>query len=913
MDPISGKVLRQFPGRFSDADAADIPEGAFVAQENLESLVPGRLSVRRGIVPAVFSRYESGSDTADVFALHRHHFGPSDVYVYALNDGTVHAGYGPIVTSPQPAAATRATPELFSGLSAYRRPYFASDRFGDVIGTNGLDRPIRWRLGAATADLAGIDAPSSAPAIASPAGGSLSAGTYQCYVRFVESREESLLDRVSNLSAVTAHVAVANDYLTWGISADLPASSQSRVTHYDLLRNTPGQTTVLYRAAQIGVGATITAITINAATSYVCTTSTKHDLVAGTRIKFTAKSGTFSGNADTDFAVNAYMIVTSVTDYTFTVLAADTTSTNPGGTATGVSVTFRTTGWTKTAAGAGGDTASDDDISAETYAYYLAQNVYDDEGLPDANGHTPPPNWASVVVFFQDRAHYLAPVRYSTGTVTATTGATVTGSGTAFTDAMEGRLIMIDGATRPFRILTWVSATEVTLSENHNLNLSGKSFEIYPDPQRFNEVWPSRRDKPESVREEDALPLTQLVKDHDDIVGGFELGSVLYVLKNRHLYRFWYEQQDVISARSALKASRGAFNNACHDFFEEAVYLMDQYGIWRFSGDKPEPLSPPIQDVFREFDSGATIDFERSYQFHVAVEPMQQCVYFFVHFAGDAAGLPKRWLKFNIRTGAFWTGKQVHGIGASCPAEIDGRMRLLLGSEDDHVFVANEGDADLGDPDQGPVLATAISGGAATVVIAQASVSLDDFAFASVAIYHRTTGTREARRITTNTATSGGNITITADSSWDEAIMAGDIVTIGGIVASGKTASFDMLGGEQGESENRRGVRVSYQPTDNANHLGLRMWHDWNATPETYAFPNDGGVGLRVLDKTGWIEVDTILTVDSLTENRGTHVFEPAEKSSRSERSRQSVQVEIAIVGGMEPIYVDELIVTGVD
>lgn len=98
MDPLSGQQLTKFPGRISDADPSDIPPGAFVSQDNWESLVSGRLTVRKGFVRAVFTNETGAPGTGTVIALHRHHFGVSDTYLYQLDDGSIHVGLGPLST-----------------------------------------------------------------------------------------------------------------------------------------------------------------------------------------------------------------------------------------------------------------------------------------------------------------------------------------------------------------------------------------------------------------------------------------------------------------------------------------------------------------------------------------------------------------------------------------------------------------------------------------------------------------------------------------------------------------------------------------------------------------------------------------------------------------------------------------------
>jgi len=69
---------------------------------------------------------------------------------------------------------------------------------------------------------------------------------------------------------------------------------------------------------------------------------------------------------------------------------------------------------------------------------------------------------------------------YTTGTVTVTQdSATVTGSGTTFTEAMEGRLIKFGTEDNWYEISAYVSATEITLASNYVGDTGSTTFTIY--------------------------------------------------------------------------------------------------------------------------------------------------------------------------------------------------------------------------------------------------------------------------------------------------------------------------------------------------------------------------------------------------------------------------------------------------
>ena len=156
---------------------------------------------------------------------------------------------------------------IASSLSPWWPACFATDHENILYWLNGIDRGQIWDgLAAATVNL-GLDAPTSAPTITTPIGGAATAGTYLCYYRFKDA-----LGRYSNLSPVASTVAAANDKFSWDT---IPASTDARVTHKDLLR------TVANDTGDDAVEYIITTIT-NATTSFTTDTASDATISATT-------------------------------------------------------------------------------------------------------------------------------------------------------------------------------------------------------------------------------------------------------------------------------------------------------------------------------------------------------------------------------------------------------------------------------------------------------------------------------------------------------------------------------------------------------------------------------------------------------------------------------------------------------
>ena len=138
---------------------------------------------------------------------------------------------------------------------------FAQDRFGRVIGVNGIDRGIHWDTFGGSADNLGIDAPSGAVTITGAGSGTID-GVYDCYYRYVDDRDGH--KRYSDLSPVLSFTATTDLELEWSALAQ---SSQSRVNKVELWRTAlaDANTNKLYLVATMGRNGTKTSSASNGA------------------------------------------------------------------------------------------------------------------------------------------------------------------------------------------------------------------------------------------------------------------------------------------------------------------------------------------------------------------------------------------------------------------------------------------------------------------------------------------------------------------------------------------------------------------------------------------------------------------------------------------------------------------------
>lgn len=222
----------------SSVDPHDIPPGAAQTQINFQCLKPGALTVRKGIQK---NTNFSGSTSNDIISQFTYQHPLGDFIVTLDTNGDIKSRKGGTVTT------------LASGVSTSLPYYFSRARNGDLIGTNGLERGIRWDGITSAAEELGITAPASAPTPAEDTGGGslTNGGTYVCYYRYVDNTVPTPVP--SSMSpGGSVSITTASSRIDWTITTP----SEDRVSHIELWRSLPGAPNRLYYIATIADGTT---------------------------------------------------------------------------------------------------------------------------------------------------------------------------------------------------------------------------------------------------------------------------------------------------------------------------------------------------------------------------------------------------------------------------------------------------------------------------------------------------------------------------------------------------------------------------------------------------------------------------------------------------------------------------------
>jgi hypothetical protein len=499
--------------------------------------------------------------------------------------------------------------------------------------------------------------------------------------------------------------------------------------------------------------------------------------------------------------------------------------------------------------------------SAKTDALLQSQEavaLFDEKGLPLANTNGVPPSDKSVVAAHLDRMFLAGEEVYSDGSVIVTFGSkTVTGIGTEWPASLAGRFLWVAGADKSYEIdsVDSVNQTLTLLEEYQSQTDPYAAYGIRPPVAQRRLVQFSRAGKPESWAAADALFVQE---DNDDIVGLMPMGSFLYILERRHVYRLTFQQDPLDDGYVFLACNRGCVNGRCWAVVEDAAYMLDEAGVHMFTGSRQtEPVSQPIQDLFEPGNvrQRYRVRWEAAKRFHAVFDPAQQLVRWFVTLEGT--GTPRHALCLDLRSKAWWVEEFPFPVGASCVGTLNGERRVFLGGPGGAVYLLGKGSLDVADPARGTVRGAVTARTPLSLTDDAASFG-DDVAGAPVVLVNGE-GRGQWRRVVEATAT-----TLRLDRPWNTLPAAGDTYQVGGVRWRYRTGWFRWAVDEQ---ENPRRLEILFEPSASEQTLDAYLYQDrsgepvaWDSTYEPDELNGLGTVAGRqamtgdLTTRSGWMQ-----------------------------------------------------------
>lgn len=190
-----------------------------------------------------------------------------------------------------------------------------------------------------------------------------------------------------------------------------------------------------------------------------------------------------------------------------------------------------------------------------------------------------------------------------------------------------------------------------------------------PNSLLFSEV-----DEPESVPPSNELVIQESIGDSDAVVALIPLATSLLAVQSRHIYKIQYVAQPVIDASVLLASYRGILNDRCWSVMGGVAFIVDSFGMYAFDGDREEPISAPIDDLWRD----RIIDFSKSHLFHVKADTATRTARFFFCRASDSDTV--RAMCYCVATKAWWEEEYPTAVTASANMEVLGRQDVVYGT-----------------------------------------------------------------------------------------------------------------------------------------------------------------------------------------------------------------------------------------
>jgi hypothetical protein len=488
---------------------------------------------------------------------------------------------------------------------------------------------------------------------------------------------------------------------------------------------------------------------------------------------------------------------------------------------------------------------SDDPLEGTLQAQ-TAVPLLDGSGNILANTHGFPPSWKAVTVAYLGRVFATAEVNYTVGNVIVTSYSDrVQGVGTDWPANFKGRHLFIPDPPGEYEIRDVDPGNQVlTLSRSYNgptnpfavYGIRAPSAEwrlIYYTPSNQPESWPPTY----------ALSLQD---DGDEITGLMPLGSFLYILERRHIYRLTFLTDPAVDGAIFLSSRRGCLNQRMWVQAEATAYMFDDLGVHAFSGGNSQAISDPIQDLWRgNSDSPWVINWNADPSlWSCSCNPQHTTVRFFVALTGSR--YPRHALCYNYRNNRWWIEEYQRPVCATEQMTI-GLTGFTAAGLDANSVVA----LDVGYLDGSRMIRPTTSG----TVSARTPCSLTDSAAVftaelinmSVALTSGP-GKGQQRRILAITAGGTRLVTLTP---WKIAPRPGDTYAIGSIKWQWKIGWFRLL--DDAAGQNARDIEVLYQPLDRGT-CDVQLYYDRSETAKVWSRNRTGTATVQAGDAR--VEID---------------------------------------------------------
>jgi hypothetical protein len=437
----------------------------------------------------------------------------------------------------------------------------------------------------------------------------------------------------------------------------------------------------------------------------------------------------------------------------------------------------------------------------------VAVPLLDTAGNALANTHGFPPSWKAVTAPYLGRVFATGEIIYNEGNVVVTSYSDqVQGVGTNWPVNFTGRHLFISDPPGEYEILSVDVANQVlTLGQVYNGPTN--QFAIYgirAPSEEWRLIYYTPSNDPESWPPTYALSLQD---DGDEITGLMVLGSFLYILERKHIYRLTFLTDPAIDGAIFLSSKRGCLNQRMWVQAESTAYVFDELGVHAFSGGNSQPISDSIQDLWRDnSDSPLVINWNADTSlWSCSCNNQHTTVRFFVAMTGSR--YPRHALCYNYRNNRWWIEEYLRPVCSTEQMDIGTKTQTVAGLDANSIVALDVGYID-GSRGIVPTLTGRVGGWSPCSLTDPAAKFTPEVVNMNVSLTMGR-GKGQQRRIV---AVTDNGTRLALETPWGVYPDPGDRYRIGPIKWQWKIGWFRLL--DDAASQNARDIEVLYQPLD---------------------------------------------------------------------------------------------------
>lgn len=495
-----------------------------------------------------------------------------------------------------------------------------------------------------------------------------------------------------------------------------------------------------------------------------------------------------------------------------------------------------------------GNTTFNSELTDDQLETQPAVALFDEFGRSLADRFGEPPNHKPYLAHANDRMFAAGHVVYRDGHCEVTNGsATVTGRGTSWRGTFVNRRFAALGSREAYEILEVDDDAQTLTLSRPWLEASSKFtlYSIAPFPAERRLIYYTEPGLPHAWPATNAIAIEE---DGDDITGLISLNTFVYVLEREHVRRFSFKNDPGLDGAAFPTLSRGCLHQRACVVVEGQAYIMDRKGIYLFTGmETAEPISVPVQDIFRFDGAGFRINWEAQAFFHAAHYPSQETVRFFVALSGKRYS--RHALCFEYRQQRWSIEEYPFVVPSSTVAFMD-VQRTLVGGDRANVLALETGPLDGPTVGSGTLRGQATSAGVLSLADSTAVFPSSGVVGSPIAIVEGR-GKGQQRIIS---SVDGTTINLTQPWTIKPSTSGDDQSTyqIGAIPWRWKSGWMQYL---MLEENNVRGVEILFGPMTVACAMDLRLYEDHALTPTEMAHDLDSD-GVKITRGSADVVID---------------------------------------------------------